>query len=106
MLDLTALTPEQRAHLGEIIDDPLAWSELLLRNPETGEPFRANYVQQQMFCADRAGELDEVFRVAVRVHRRAGKTYGLSVLALHGACVYDFYEVLVIAPDQGKVDDI
>jgi intein/homing endonuclease len=33
-------------------------------------------------------------------------SHGLAVLALHGATVYRSYEVLVVAPDQGKVAEI
>ncbi|HYT44186.1 MAG TPA: hypothetical protein VEP90_17740, partial [Methylomirabilota bacterium] len=83
----------------EIVSSPLKWSSAFLITPNTGEPFTPNYVESLI--------LGSAHRFTViRVHRRAGKTFALSILALYYALTRINIEVLVICPDGSKVATI
>ena len=81
-----------------IVEDPLFFAEAVLQEPYTGKPFQANYVQRLMFTA-----LREHRRVALRVSRQTGKTYGLSVVSLWGVFRLPNQVVLIAAPSEAKV---
>jgi hypothetical protein len=85
--------------LSEIIDSPILWAETLLTTPKKGIPFEANYVQQQILGSKRR------FNV-IRVHRRAGKSYALAILALHASLTRRGTEVLVIAPGGAQIANV
>ncbi len=81
-----------------VLQDPLLFAESILIEPNTGEPFRANYVQRRIL-----GALRDHSRVAVRVSRQTGKTYAMSVIAIWATLSQPNRVVLVIAPDSAKV---
>lgn len=84
--------------LARMVDDPLFFAESVLLEPFTGKPFRANYVQRQLFAA-----LKSHRRIALRVSRQTGKTYGISVLSLWAALRKPNQIILLLAPDEKKV---
>jgi len=84
--------------LQRIVEDPLFFAEAVLIEPYTGKPFQANYVQRMLFTALRSHR-----RVALRVSRQTGKTYGLSVISLWGAFRFPNQTVLIAAPSESKV---
>lgn len=88
--------PEQ---IQEILYNPRAWAEALLITPNTGELFKANYVQQQILGSKHR-------RNVIRVHRRAGKTFSMTVLALFYAIMVESCQILVIAPTGAQVKEI
>ena len=94
--------------LQEIVSSPLKWAETFLTSPVTHPlseykggpgPFSANYVQQQILNSN------ERYNV-IRVHRRAGKSYSLAILALHTAVMLRGGQVLIIAPAAVQVQEI
>ncbi len=93
------LTASQAQSLSSIMASPRLWAEALLITPTTGKPFQANYVQQAILESDRR------FNV-IRVHRRAGKTYALTILALYYAMTLDSCEILIIGPTGNHVEKI
>ncbi|GIV22126.1 MAG: hypothetical protein KatS3mg023_3877 [Armatimonadota bacterium] len=84
-----------------VMEDPLLFAETFLVDPEHRKPFKANYVQRLIFDAVKHHR-----RIVVRVARRSGKTYALSVLALWSAFVRPSNRILVICPDSAKVEAI
>lgn len=84
--------------LSSLASDPLVFAESFLIEPRTHEPFRANYVQRKLL-----GAVPHANRIAVRVSRQTGKTYGLTVLAIWAAVTRPRTRVLVVAPDLAKV---
>lgn len=98
MLDklLTKIPEEQ---VVRILKSPLLFAETFLVTPNDGKPFKANFVQRQILASEHR------FNV-IRVHRRAGKSWALSTLALHSALTQKNCEVLVICPDGSKVATI
>ena len=92
--DLIEALPEEEQ--GKIVSSPRFFAETLLVTPETEEPFVANYIQRQI--------LDSRYRFnVIRVHRRSGKSYSLSVLALFYALTRSSCDVLLVAPYQEQV---
>jgi hypothetical protein len=85
--------------LSEIIDSPILWAETLLMTPKKRVPFEANFVQEQILGSRRR------FNV-IRVHRRAGKSYALAILALHASLTRRGTEVLVIAPGGAQIANV
>lgn len=81
--------------------DPETWAELVLIDPSTMKPFKANFVQKKLFKAVKYNK-----KTVIRVHRRAGKSYFLAVYALWYALVNRGSKVLIIAPDSDKVENI
>lgn len=85
--------------LAEIIASPLKWSEAFLKDPATGESFKANYLESRILsCTEK--------RIVVRAHRRGGKSYSMAILSLWAASTHKFYEVLIVCPDDGKVAEL
>ncbi len=82
----------------DIVSSPRLWAEALLVTPTTGKPYKANYVQSQILDSRRR------FNV-IRVHRRAGKSFALSIIALYyalttkGGC-----EILIVAPAGNHIE--
>ena len=95
--ELLESLPEEE--VADILSSPLRFSEAFFVTPTTLEPFRANYVQRQILSSEHN------FNV-IRVHRRAGKSYAFSILALYYCLVRRNTEVLVICPDGSKVATI
>jgi len=93
--------PIDQDMLVKLIEDPLVFAESLLVEPFTQQPFRANHVQRIVLSAVRDHD-----RVAVRVSRQTGKTYGMTVICLWGALRAPNQSVLVVAPDKSKVKTI
>jgi replicative DNA helicase len=85
--------------LGKVLSSPLSWSEAFLRDPASGQPFKANYLERKILSCDEK-------RVVVRAHRRGGKSYSMAVLALWSAVVHKFYDVLIACPDDDKVSEL
>jgi len=113
MLDIDNLTPEDMLEISkilglknldvedvsEIIDilsSPLRWAEAFLHDPNTDKLFKANYVEQQILTAKGPW-------VVIRVPRRQGKSYSLSVLCLWAMAVHSNYTILILAPEEGHV---
>jgi hypothetical protein len=85
--------------VAKILKSPLLFAETFLLTPNTGEPFKANYVESKILSSTHRYNV-------IRVHRRAGKSWALSTLALHAALTQKNIEVLVICPDGSKVATI
>lgn len=98
-MNLSQLTQKEKESLSEILSDPGKWAEAFLIEPDTLQPFKCNYVQDCIFQTK--GD-----RIVIRCHRRSGKSTGLSIVALWATAVNRGYEVLVMAPDQDKVNEI
>lgn len=86
-------------YAAKILENPLLWAETHLVVPSTGEKFKANYVEKQILESKSP-------RVVIRVARRSGKTFSLSILALWACIVNKYYDVLVLAPDEGQVTEL
>jgi len=93
------MTEEELALLVPILESPLKWAEAFLKNPETGDPFVANYVEKQILGCDKD-------RVVIRVARRTGKSYSLSILAIWACMVHKYYNVVIFCPDDTKVTEL
>jgi hypothetical protein len=100
-LDIQSLSKSEQEALANKLLDIEWWAEHFLVEPTTLKPFKANFVQKEIFKA-----FKENRRVVIRVTRRSGKSHSLAVIALWACLIFRKYEVLVIAPDQGKVDEI
>lgn len=107
-MTLDGLSAAERRRLAKLVANPLTWAETMLINPEpdplTGEEgqlFRANYVERKILPCKGTHQ-----HVVVRVHRRAGKTISLSVLALHEVLTGEHRRVLVVGPMQSHIDEI
>ncbi len=83
----------------EVFSSPLKWAQTFLVTPNTGKPFEANYVENLILSSERRYNV-------IRVHRRAGKSWALSTLALYHALTAKNSEILVICPDGSKVATI
>jgi len=92
---------EQRnlLNLARILENPLLWAEAILKDPGSGENFVANHVERLILTAKEP-------RVVVRVHRRAGKSYSLSILALWACMVHHYYDVLIVCPRDDQVSEL
>ena len=86
-------------YAARILENPLLWAEAHLVIPSTGEKFKANYVERKILGSKSP-------RVVIRVSRRSGKTYSLSILSLWACMVNKYYDVLVLAPDEGQVGEL
>lgn len=95
-IDISKLGKDELKVYIDILNDPIKWSETFLLNPEDETPFRVNPVQKHIL-----GSKSQ--KTVVRVHRRAGKSYGLTVYALWYALTHDAAKILIICPDMGKV---
>jgi hypothetical protein len=85
--------------IAKILESPLLWAEAILKDPESGEPFVANYVERLVLGSNEK-------RVVIRVHRRAGKSYSLAILSLWACMVHKYYDVLIACPDDDKVSEL
>lgn len=68
-IDLSQLTPEDRLELEELLENPQTFCEAFFTYPSgplAGQPFRANFPQQQIFSSTQ-------LTTWICVHRRAGK---------------------------------
>lgn len=83
----------------ELISNPLKWAEAFLVTPNTSEPFKANHIESLILSSTHR------FNV-IRVHRRGGKSWALSTLAIYYAMTQRNTEILVICPDGSKVATI
>lgn len=101
MMGNTSAQVLDEATLLRLVQDPLFFAEGVLIEPFTGKPFRANYVQRHLFEA-----LKKHRRIAIRVSRQTGKTYGMSVAALWACMRLPHQTVLVLAPDEKKVKTV
>lgn len=95
-IDVSRLKPDELAAYFKILDDPVSWAEVFLRNPEDGTPFEVNPVQRKILSVKSQ-------KTVVRVHRRAGKSYMLAIYALWYATTHESAKILIICPDMGKV---
>jgi hypothetical protein len=95
--ELLKRIPEEEVF--KILSSPLLFAETFLVTPNTGQHFKANYVESKILSSTHRYNV-------IRVHRRAGKSWALSTLALHGALTQRNSEVLVICPDGSKVATI
>lgn len=59
-------TPEEIQKLASIIKSPLLWAEAVLKDPESGNPFKANYIERLILSSKSR-------RNVIRCHRRGGK---------------------------------
>jgi hypothetical protein len=92
-------TQQDLQNLAKIISDPISWAEWLLRDPVSGEKFKANFVQKQILSRKER-------RVVLRVSRRTGKTISLTILALWAASVNKNYQVLIICPGDAHISEL
>lgn len=91
-----SLTSEEEGVLSESLATPLAWAENYINDPKSHMPFQPNIVQQQT--------LSSLHRYnVVRVHRRAGKTTSLVILALYFLTTMENCEVTYVAPRNNQV---
>lgn len=97
-LNIEGLNKQDIQDLIEVFSSPLSWAEAFLHDPNTGNLFKANYVQRKILTAKGPW-------VVIRVPRRQGKSYSLSVLALWACLVHSNYKVLIIAPEEGQVSE-
>lgn len=98
-LDLSTLTAEERQELLEILSDPQAFCEAFFiypSGPMEGRPFRANFPQQKIFQSDK-------LTTWICVHRRAGKSYSMTLLALYFAMTREKKQILVFSPSQPQI---
>jgi replicative DNA helicase len=98
MHEFDGLNPANKGLL-QVMGNPRLWGEALLITPTTGKPFKANYVQTQILESKRR------FNV-IRVHRRAGKSFAFTILALYYALTVDSCEILIIGPAGNHVERI
>lgn len=82
-----------------VTTEPLAWAETFLVTPVQKEPFKANYVQHQILGSKKRINV-------IRVHRRAGKTFSMVILALYYVIMYENIKVLIICPGNSQVTEI
>jgi len=85
--------------LGEILSSPLLWAEAFLKDPASGENFKANYLERRILSCNEK-------RIVIRAHRRGGKSYSMAVLALWAVSVHKYYDVLIACPDDDKVTEL
>lgn len=95
-LDVSKLKPHEIQAYYEIVNDCILWAEAFLMNPDNGQPLQVNYVQRQILGSKSK-------KTVIRVHRRAGKSYALTIFALWYALTHESAQVLIICPDQAKV---
>jgi hypothetical protein len=95
-LFLSELPPEQ---VLKITSEPQAWAEALLIEPKTARRFTCNYVQEQILNSPNRHNV-------IRVHRRAGKSYSMAILALFYCLMYQNCQVLLICPRGAQVKEI
>ena len=88
--------------IDEILFNPQTFAETMLIEPDSKEPFKANYVQQAMFKAYN----DDHQKICLRVSRRTGKTFGMTIIMLWSAFVFERFTVMVVAPDKAKINAI
>lgn len=88
-----------REQVLKISREPLAWAEALLLAPSTNEPFVANYVQHQILRSPHRYNI-------IRVHRRAGKSFSMAILALFYCLMFEGIQVLLICPRGSQVNEI
>lgn len=90
------LSSEQEEVLAESVATPLAWAANYINNPKSHRPFEPNVIQQQT--------LSSLHRYnVVRVHRRAGKTTSLVIIALYFLTTMENCEVTYVAPRNNQV---
>lgn len=97
--DLSQLSPEDRLELEELLSSPQAFCEAFFTYPSgplVGQPFRANFPQRQIFSSTQ-------LTTWVCVHRRAGKSYSMTLLALYYALTLEKKQILVFAPSQPQI---
>lgn len=100
MLSIDELLAElPRAKARQICNEPLAWAEALLVAPATGKPFVANSVQHQILRSPHRYNV-------IRVHRRAGKSFSMAVLALFYCLMHKNIQVLLVCPRGSQVNEI
>lgn len=82
-----------------VVSNPISFAEAFLVLPTTQEPVHINYVEAKILSSTHR-------RNVVRVHRRAGKSYSLSILALYHCITTRAYEVLIIGPQGSHVEQL
>jgi hypothetical protein len=83
----------------QAVADPITFAEAFLILPTTQEPVHINYVEQKILASTHRKNV-------IRVHRRAGKSYSLSILALYHCITTRAYEVLIIGPQGSHVEQL
>ncbi len=96
---MPAFTPEQKIKLRAIRDNPIAWAEryLYVHSEEGPVKYKANFVQRQVLVSVSR-------RTAICVSRRAGKTFGLAVLAIWAMFTKARCQILFIAPGEPQIE--
>jgi len=99
MLPTDKLSAKEKQALAQIVSDPILWAEAVLRDPDTftHEPLVLNTVEKQILSSKSR-------KTIIRVHRRAGKSYSMAIRALWRVFTQESSQVLIICPDQSKVD--
>lgn len=95
-IDVNKLTSTELEAYLSIINNVELFAETFMVNPKTGEPMALNYVQRKMLFTDSLLN-------AIRVHRRAGKSFGLVIYAIWYALTHKASQILIICPDKDKV---
>jgi len=98
-IDISKLSRDEKTKYAKILSDPCLWAETFLCNPyEDGNPsLKINYVERKILSSKNRFTI-------VRVHRRAGKSFSFGILGLWYALTRSNFQVLIICPDQSKVD--
>ena len=86
--------------LGEILASPQKFAEHFLKNPEQGTIFKSNIIQKQILDAIPLGHTHNV----ISVHRRAGKTFALVILAIYLLMTMENGKILFMAPFNSQVE--
>lgn len=89
--------PTTVEEMEKVLASPYLWAETYLTNPKIGTPFKANIIQERILSAQHRHNI-------LRVHRRAGKSYGLVILTLYYAITMQKGELLYIAPRMNQVE--
>jgi len=92
--DSPSPAPAAAEHPGgfaHLLECPLCWAEKCLTDPQTGEPFRANYAQRILLTQSELRHVNQL-------HRRTGASTAQAILALHWAVTHPHSQVLCYAP--------
>lgn len=92
----STLDPEA---IHRITTQPLAWAEAFLTTPVLNTPFKANHIQDLILNSKHRYNI-------IRVHRRGGKTFSMTILALFYALMFEKVQVLIICPGSAQVQEI
>lgn len=103
MIDTSKLSPKELKQATKIVSDPILWAEAFVYDPESNDG-TGSYNKIKLNLVEKKILGSKAKKNVIRVHRRSGKSYSLCIRALWRTLTHESSQVLIICPDQSKVD--